>query len=100
MTVFAVEYVYAPESEAGRDEHRPGHRAFLTSLKESGNVSLITSGPYVDGSGALLIFAAPSEEDLTAALARDPFNAEGFVAALRITGWIPASGELSHYAAQ
>lgn len=102
MTIFAVEYVYAAGSEAARDEHRPGHRAFLASLKQdstdAGGTWLVASGPYTDGSGALLIFGSGSESELAARLTEDPFNAHGLVSALRMTLWIPVTGELAHYA--
>jgi uncharacterized protein YciI len=99
MSVFAVEYVYAADSEAIRDEHRPKHREFLASLKpENGPVTLVASGPYTDGSGALLLIAAPDEVTLGESLKNDPFNIHNTIAALRITGWIPATGELSHHA--
>ncbi|MDN6177931.1 MAG: YciI family protein [Micrococcaceae bacterium] len=95
MTIFAVEYVYAADSEAARDEHRPAHRAFLGTLTDA--FSLVASGPYVDGSGALLLIKAPSEEALAAKLGEDPFNANSLVAALRLTEWSPVTGELSHH---
>jgi uncharacterized protein len=99
MSLFAVEYVYAAGSEAARDEHRADHRAFLAGLDpQRGGVSLVASGPYSDGSGALLLFNAGSEEELSATLKRDPFNSNGLVAGLRVTGWQPVTGELSHYA--
>lgn len=96
MTIFAVEYVYAPGSEAARDEHRPAHRAFLGSLSDG--FSLVASGPYVDGSGALLLIKAGSEAALAEKLGEDPFNANGLVSVLRLTGWSPVTGELSHHA--
>ncbi|MGJ9401764.1 YciI family protein [Arthrobacter sp. KK5.5] len=102
MTIFAVEYVYAAGTEAARDEHRPGHRSFLSSLKRDPDadtgVWLVASGPYADGTGALLIFGAGSESELLASLKDDPFNAEGLVSALRATAWVPVTGELSHHA--
>jgi len=96
MTIFAVEYVYAAGSEAARDEHRPNHRAFLGGL--SGDFSLVASGPYVDGSGALLLIKAASEPALAEKLGEDPFNANGLVSAVRLTEWSPVTGELSHHA--
>lgn len=96
MTIFAVEYVYAAGSEAARDEHRPHHRAFLGGLSDG--FSLVASGPYVDGSGALLLIKADSEPALAAKLGEDPFNANGLVSAVRLTEWSPVTGELSHHA--
>ncbi|MGL3806653.1 YciI family protein [Paeniglutamicibacter sp. R2-26] len=99
MSVFAVEYVYAANTEATRDEHRPAHRAFLADLKpENGSITLVASGPYADGSGALLLISAPDEATLGEALKNDPFNVHKTLAALRITEWVPVTGELSHHA--
>ena len=99
MSVFAVEYVYAANTDATRDEHRPAHREFLASLKpENGTITLVASGPYTDGSGALLLISAPDETTLGEALKNDPFNIHNTIAALRITGWVPVTGELSHHA--
>ena len=96
MSVFAVEYVYAAGSDAIRDEHRPGHRDFLSGL--SGDISLVASGPYVDGSGALLLLSAPSRAALAETLRNDPFAINGTIAVLRITEWSPVTGELAHHA--
>lgn len=96
MSVFAVEYVYAAGSDAIRDEHRPGHREFLSGL--AGEIALVASGPYVDGSGALLLLSAPSQAALAETLKNDPFAVNGAVAVLRITEWSPVTGELSHHA--
>lgn len=96
MSVFAVEYVYAAGTDEDRDEARPAHRAWLGSFLDTGR--LVASGPYVDGSGALLLFTADSEAELLEDLKQDPFNAGGFVAGLRITEWSPVTGTLSQYA--
>lgn len=99
MSVFAVEYVYAADSEAVRDEHRPTHRAFLLGLTaESSDVVMIAAGPYTDGSGALMMFSAPEESVLAATLKNDPFAVQGTISALRITAWAPVTGELKHHA--
>lgn len=98
MSVYAVEYVYEPGSESGRDENRADHRGLLSSLTDPENVKLVASGPYADGSGALLIFAAASEDKLRDVLAQDPFNSKGYVKNLRVAEWAPVTGELSHYA--
>ncbi|PQZ92936.1 hypothetical protein CQ018_10735 [Arthrobacter sp. MYb227] len=99
MSVFAVEYVYAAGSDATRDEHRPKHREFLGSLDGSnGGISLVASGPYVDGSGALLLIASPTQAALAETLANDPFAINGTIAVLRITEWSPVTGELAHHA--
>lgn len=99
MSVFAVEYVYVADTESIRDEHRPAHREFLAGLgADSDGIALVASGPYVDGSGALLLIAAPSQAALAERLAKDPFAINGTIAVLRMTEWSPVTGELRHHA--
>ncbi|UZX02532.1 hypothetical protein F8G81_07795 [Arthrobacter sp. CDRTa11] len=93
MTVFAVEYVYAPDSTAARDENRPAHRAWLSDLAEDGR--LLTSGPYGDGAGALLIFKVQDESRLNELLKQDPFAVAGTIAGIRTTEWTPVIGILA-----
>jgi uncharacterized protein len=96
MSIFAVEYVYGPEGAQARDEHRPLHRAWLMSLAEAGTV--LASGPFADGAGALLIFQAEDEAALQQLLTQDPFNAVGGISGLKISGWSPVIGMMSHLA--
>jgi uncharacterized protein YciI len=96
MTVFAVEYVYTAESAAARDETRPAHRAWLSDLAEDG--LLLTSGPYGDGAGALLIFKIQDEAQLNDVLKQDPFAAAGTIAGIRTTEWTPVIGILAAHA--
>ncbi|MQY18822.1 YciI family protein [Nocardia macrotermitis] len=90
MAIFAVHYTYAEDRAAGRDEHRPAHRAWLNDLLAEGTV--LTSGPYPDGSGALILIAA---DDLPAArtlFAQDPFAQHGLIHETRIVEWKPTMG--------
>jgi uncharacterized protein YciI len=96
MTVFAVEYVYAADSTSARDEHRPAHRAWLAGLADDGQ--LLTSGPYGDGAGALLIFKVQDETRLNDLLKRDPFAEAGTIAGIRTTEWTPVIGILARHA--
>lgn len=97
MTVFAVEYAYDAESTDARDTHRPAHRQWLAGLAEE-NV-LLSSGPYTDGSGALLIFKAPDQLALDHILQQDPFVAVRGIAGTRITPWNPVMGLLAGHSA-
>jgi uncharacterized protein YciI len=97
MTVFAVEYVYAADSTAARDESRPAHRAWLSTLAEDGR--LLTSGPYGDGAGALLIFKAADEQALNQVLKQDPFASAGAISGTRTMVWAPVTGLLAGHAA-
>lgn len=95
MSIFAVEYVYGPEAEAARTEHRPKHREWLAAQAEADVV--LASGPYGDGAGALLIFRAESQEAVQDLISQDPMTAGGGVTGLKISAWSPVIGKLSGY---
>ncbi|OMH31278.1 YciI family protein [Tersicoccus sp. Bi-70] len=92
MSLFAVTYRYTPGSEAGRDEHRPRHLAFLQELFDDGR--LVVSGP-TDATGpepgALLVVRGESPEDVDATMAADPFAHHGYVERT-VRGWDPKFG--------
>lgn len=96
MSVFAVEYVYGPESSELRDEHRPAHREWLNGLVEQGAV--LASGPFADNAGALLIFTAENEDGLHGLLSQDPFAVAGAISAVKTSEWKPVIGMFSQYA--
>ena len=96
MTVFAVEYVYDAESADVRDQHRPAHRAWLAEL--AGQGTLLASGPYADGSGALLLFSAADESELNSILKQDPFAMAQGLASIRTSAWNPVTGLLAGHA--
>ena len=95
MSIFAVEYVYGPEAEAERVEHRPKHRQWLAAQAEADVV--LASGPYADGAGALLIFSAENEAAVQELVSQDPMTVGGGVTGLKISGWNPVIGKLSDY---
>ena len=97
MTVFAVEYVYDAESSEARDAARPAHREWTAGLAQDG--TLLASGPYGDGAGALLIFEAADEQALNSVLKQDPFAAAGAIAGIRTTVWAPLTGLLAGHGA-
>jgi uncharacterized protein YciI len=97
MTVFAVEYVYAPESTEARNAARPAHREWTAGLARAG--ALLASGPYGDGAGALLIFKAADENALNGILKQDPFAAANVIAGTRTTEWAPVTGLQAEHSA-
>jgi uncharacterized protein YciI len=97
MTVFAVEYVYDAESAAIRDATRPAHREWTSGLAQDG--TLLASGPYTDGAGALLIFKAEDEQALNELLKEDPFAGAGAISGTRTMVWAPVTGLLAGHAA-
>ncbi|GAB3521957.1 YciI family protein [Arthrobacter monumenti] len=96
MSVFVVEYVYEAETAAARNELLPTHRQWLKEHTESGRV--LSSGPYVDGAGALLLFTADSEPALLEELKQDPFNQAGLVSGMRVKEWKPLLGAFTEHA--
>ncbi|MHA7210623.1 YciI family protein [Arthrobacter sp. MDT1-65] len=90
MSIFAVEYVYNPDHDDLRAEHRPAHRQWLEELVGQGRV--LASGPFADGSGALLLFTSENESDLSRLVGQDPFARAGAIAAVKATEWNPVIG--------
>lgn len=93
MATFLVQYAFSPSTAAIRDETRAGHRSWLSSLLDDG--VLKASGPYTDGSGALLVFSAPDAEALSVILAQDPYAPVSAIDATTITEWTPVYGPIT-----
>ncbi|MEV0946348.1 YciI family protein [Rhodococcus sp. NPDC049939] len=93
MPLFVVEYSYSADTTAGRDEHRAAHRAWLGELAERKTV--LSSGPFADGSGAFLIVDAADAKTVELLFSDDPFARNDLIAAKRIVEWIPVIGEFS-----
>ncbi|MFW0784767.1 YciI family protein [Gordonia sp. CPCC 206044] len=90
MAIFAVHYTYTPAKAAIRDEHRPLHRAWLGEEYDAGNV--LATGPYPDGTGALLLIRADSLDGAETFMANDPFQAHRAVDGIRIVEWTQVKG--------
>lgn len=93
MSLSIVEYTYAANSAAARDEHRPAHRAWLSDLVERGVV--LSSGPTTDGSGAFIIVNNTDSDAISILFTHDPFATAGLVDEVRIVGWNPVLGQFS-----
>ena len=78
----SIEYLQDP---AVVEAHRPAHRAYLTSLLEQGK--LFASGPYADGSGALIVYEADTPEEADAILKADPFHQAGVFLKWTVRPW-------------
>jgi uncharacterized protein YciI len=84
MAIYAVEITY--DDREIRDRVRPSHRAFLQEQLERG--ALVSGGPFVDDSGALLVYAADSHEALQAILDQDPYvQNPGCLGSVTIREW-------------
>lgn len=90
MPLIAVSYTYSPTTTDGRDTHRAAHRAWLATLLEQ--KTLVSSGPYADGSGALLLVEGTDAADVEALFAQDPFAIENLIESARFDEWTPVMG--------
>lgn len=95
MSFIAVEYVYREGSVPDRDVHRPAHLSWLGELIDQGHV--LTAGPYLNNSGALLILATPDADAAAKLLADDPFIHAGIVIDIHYTEWRPVLGTFSEH---
>jgi uncharacterized protein YciI len=66
-------------------EVRPVHRQYLSALRERGK--LWASGPFVDDSGALIIYQVESEEEARQLIEGDPFFAAGVFQDIQPKPW-------------
>jgi len=77
-----IEYIQNP---AKVDEIRPIHRQYQSDLKEAGK--LVVWGPFVDGSGALIVFESNSKEEVESMLRHDPFAQHGVFVSWVVRPW-------------
>jgi uncharacterized protein YciI len=82
MFVAQLEYT---EDEELRLQTRPAHREYLRSLLDAGK--LVMSGPWVDGTGAMLIYDVEDQAEAERLLTDDPFRQAGVLADARIKEW-------------
>ncbi|HEX3150463.1 MAG TPA: YciI family protein [Gemmataceae bacterium] len=78
----SIEYL---QDTAIVEANRPAHRAYLTSLLEQGK--LFASGPYADGSGALIVYETDTAEEADALMKADPFHAAGVFVKWTVRPW-------------
>jgi len=80
---FAVVVSY--ENQERVAEARPVHRTYLSSLKENGK--LWAAGPFNDDSGALIIYEAESEAEVTDIIEHDPYHEAGVFSTYLVRPW-------------
>lgn len=83
-------YRYSADTADERTKVRPDHAAFLTDLNQRGH--LVLSGPYPDGSGALLMVRSDSESECRRLLDDDPFWQAGLVDGRELRGFLVGFG--------
>lgn len=84
MPLFAVTLKFTDNAER-RQEVRPTHREYLKKLLAEGK--LFESGPFVDDSGALLVYEAADVAEVQELLANDPYAPNGIVESATINEW-------------
>ncbi|GAA3832423.1 hypothetical protein KACC15558_08570 [Brevibacterium ammoniilyticum] len=91
MPVFAVTYVYGPDTET-RMEHRPAHRQWQAEQNAAGVI--LASGPLDETPqpGGLLIVSAEDPDAVAQLLTGDPYHRIGVIEATHIREWTPVYG--------
>ncbi|MFI8569452.1 YciI family protein [Rhodococcus sp. NPDC078407] len=93
MALIAVTYTYSPATTEGRNTHRATHRAWLAELSEQ--KTLVSSGPFADDSGALLLVEGADAASVESLFAQDPFAIENLIESASFREWIPVMGTFS-----
>ena len=85
--MYAVQLAFS--DDPARLEHRPAHREHLAGLVADGR--LLAAGPWIDESGALLVFLVEDREDLDAIMAADDYYTAPGVTIAGIHEWYPVT---------
>ena len=84
MALFAVTIKFTDDAER-RQQVRPTHREYLKKLLDAGK--LFESGPFVDDSGAMIVYDAADVAEVQELLANDPYAPNGIVETVTINEW-------------
>lgn len=84
MALFAVTLTFTDDTER-RLEVRPSHREYLAGLLGRGK--LHESGPFVDDTGALIVYDAADVAEVQEILSADPYTPAGIIAGVTIKEW-------------
>lgn len=83
MARFAV-VISFPDAERVA-EVRPVHREYLADLLANGK--LYATGPFVDQTGALLVYEAADEAEARQLLSNDPYSKAGVIELVSVNEW-------------
>lgn len=84
MATFAAILEFTDDDEL-RQQTRPGHRDYLRDLLDAGKIRM--SGPWVDDTGAMIVYEVADAAEAQALLDADPYRAGGVIANARIKEW-------------
>jgi uncharacterized protein len=79
-----IEYLTDPEKV---QSIRPAHRQYLAQLRERGQLAV--SGPFTDGTGALIVYEAENADEAEKFLRGDPFHQNGIFLKYVLRPWNP-----------
>jgi uncharacterized protein len=79
-----IEYLNDPEKVQSL---RPLHRQYLAQLRERGQIAV--SGPFTDGTGALIVYEAAGADEAEKLLQGDPFHKNGIFVKYVLRPWNP-----------
>ena len=85
MPWFIVEQRYVDQQR--RTEARPQHLEYLRGLAAEGRV--VAAGPWVAGTGSLIVYDAPDEGGARTMLAADPYTTGGVTELVSLQEWNP-----------
>lgn len=74
MALYAL-YIRFTDNVDARLKTRPVHREYLKSLYDAGKV--VEAGPFVDDSGAIIVYDVESKAAAEAQFAQDPYSITG-----------------------
>ncbi len=91
MAYYVLEYTYGDMET--RSRVRPRHLEYMTGLNAEGKV--VMAGPVGDGAGAMVVYEAPSEDEVRRLVDEDPYTLEGVAVETSLREWnvvIPSRG--------
>jgi uncharacterized protein len=87
MAQYVVQLRFDLAETDRRMEVRPAHREYLIELNAAGK--LVTSGPFADQTGALLVYDVADETELREILAKDPYTPANVYEIATLAEWQP-----------
>lgn len=85
MTWFVLEQRYLDQDK--RAANRPAHLEYLNGL--AADARLVAAGPWVAGTGSLIVYDVPDEDSARALWAADPYTTGGVTELVSIREWNP-----------
>ncbi len=85
-------FIEYSQDKAKVESVRPAHRQYLFGLRDQGKLAV--SGPFTDGSGALIVYEADSPAEAEQLLLGDPFHQNNIFLKWVLRPWNPVMANL------